>query len=145
MKNSTKKIVIAGLVFLGIFLVGNWWLYMPQRTVGKFVSLASTGQYQEIESLLIAPSALQETEDGDLLVHDRNGNTHRVASQRLPLLSGQVTQTPLPPGRWSDFLVGRKSFAMAATGAGKALPREGTPVTLFFSVASGGVHIETLQ
>ena len=120
------------------------WVDGPSRTAEQVVRLASEGQFEELSELIVAPCALESTEDGGVRVVDAEGTEARIPAERLPFRAGAHTPVDRGTRTFRDIIEGRYGFTIAAVGFGKDEPREGQPVTVLLSVERGDVTVDQI-
>jgi hypothetical protein len=132
MTKHTKPALAIAAVLVGITLTA-WWVQRPQRTTEKFAGHLSHERYEEAALMLNAPSAIEVTPDGGLILIDHAGNSTAVPATKLPFRVGGGE-----PDRPGDF-------SMTALGSSANGFLETPPVIIYLRIQGGKIRIESVD
>ncbi len=144
MSSPIKRFLLVGLGLIVLAVAAQWWWERSTRTAEGFIATLSKGRYQEAQALLVAPSSIEATEGGGLVLTDRAGNATTAPKQNLPFLSLQLPGDERSRGRGS--LPSRiNKFTMIALGESKGGILLTQPIRLHLQVDGGKVHIDKID
>jgi hypothetical protein len=87
MTKNTRLVFVIAAIFVGLALTYSL-LERPKRTTQAFAGHLYHERYAEAALMLQAPSALEVTPDGELILTDNAGESTTVPAARLPFIIG---------------------------------------------------------
>lgn len=132
MSRLKKTFLALSLLLVGVQLT-VWLVHRPTRVTQQFVGHLSQERYSDAAGMLVAPSAIIPTPDGNLAVVDETGRSVEVLASQLPFSSG---------GGKAD---GPGEFSMTALGSSTNGLLDEPAVILYLSTNGGEIRIERVE
>ena len=130
--NFKKPALAASLIVIAV-LSATWLVHRPKKITQEFASHLSQGRYEQCAEMLQAPSSMELSPAGDLVLVDHAGNSMTVLKGKLPFKVGG--------GRSDD----PSDFSMTALGESSNGILDTPAVILYLSIEGGKVRIDRVD
>lgn len=128
-----KKLAFAITLIVIAVYFATWSVHRPKKITQQFASHFSQERYQQCADMLQAPSSMDVSPTGDLVLVDHAGNSIKVLKDKLPFKVGG--------GRSDD----PSDFSMTALGESSNGILQTPAVILYLSVEGGKVRIDRVD
>jgi len=128
-----KKLALATSLIIIAVLLATWFVHRPKKITQEFASHLSQDRYEQCAEMLQAPSSMEVSPTGDLVLVDHAGNSITVLKEKLPFKVGG--------GRADD----PSDFAMTALGESSNGILDTPAVILYLSIDGGKIRIDRVD
>ena len=128
-----KKLALAATLIVIAVYLATWLVHRPKKITQEFASHFSQERYEQCAEMLQAPSSMEVSPTGDLVLVDHGGNSMTVLKDKLPFKVGG--------GRSDDS----SDFSMTALGESSNGRLHTPAVILYLSVEGGKVRIDRVD
>ena len=130
---KSRHLIFATVSLLLLAMLVSWWLYRPRKITQEFASHLSHERYEESAGMLRAPSSIDKTPEGGLVIVDDSGNSITVPAAQLPFQVGG--------GEAGEA----GEFSMIALGESENGILKKPPVILYLRIEGGKVSIDRID
>ena len=83
-----KKLAVAASLIVIALWLATWLVHRPEKITQEFASHVSQERYEQSAQMLRAPSSMEVSTTGDLVLIDHAGNSITIPKNKLPFKVG---------------------------------------------------------